>query len=368
VRQESNLKARLIDKILSIPTGAVSMGRTDEQQATILVLGAGNFGTSLAQHLATKGANVHLWDHLKEVTDCIRETKHNPKCLSHIELSDRIQAFHDKNAFDLSSCQAIVIAIPTQFLRSVMESFRDLITNKHLLICAAKGIEENTLKLPVEIIEEVLGTDIGQNSVVLSGPSFAEELIRGQPTAVSIASTNMERALAAQKIFHSNVFRAYTSNDPIGLEICGALKNVIAIASGACKGLGFENNAQAALITRGLAEIIRVGTALGASPLTFNGLGGIGDLFLTCNSTKSRNYSLGFYIGQGYSVTEALNKLTSVAEGWSTSKAAFNLSKKLNTDTPLINEVYQVLHAGKPIDAAVSSLLERGMKPENHFP
>jgi glycerol-3-phosphate dehydrogenase (NAD(P)+) len=368
MKQESFLKARLISENLSIPTGAVSMGRKDEQQAAILVLGAGNFGTSLAQHLAMKGESVYLWDHLKEVTDGIRETNHNPKCLSHIELSDNIHAFSDKNAIDMSLCRTIVIAIPTQFLRSVTESFRELINPNHILICAAKGIEEKTLKLPIEIIEDVLGKEIGQNSVVLSGPSFAEELIRGQPTAVSIASLNPDRAIAAQKIFHSNVFRAYTSNDPIGLEICGALKNVIAIASGACKGLGFENNAQAALITRGLAEIVRVGTAMGASPLTFNGLGGIGDLFLTCNSTKSRNFSLGFYIGQGYSVTEALNKLTSVAEGWSTSKAAFNLSKKLNTDTPLINEVYSVLHAGKPLDAAVSSLLERGMKPENHFP
>lgn len=346
--------------------GAVNMENTDKQRS-ILVLGAGNFGTSLAQHLATKGERVLLWDHLEEVVNGIREKRRNPKHLSHIELSDAIKAFHDLDEFDPTSCHAIVIAIPTQFLRSVMELFRQLITPKHVLICAAKGIEENTLKLPIEIIENVLGHEIGKNSVVLSGPSFAAELINGQPTAVSIASVNQQRALDAQKIFHSNVFRAYTSNDPIGLEICGALKNVIAIASGACKGIGFENNAQAALITRGLAEIIRVGTAMGASPLTFNGLGGIGDLFLTCNSTKSRNYSLGFYIGQGCSVKEALEKLSSVAEGWSTSKAAYKLSKKLDTDTPLINEVYHVLHEGKPLDSAVSSLLERGMKPENHL-
>jgi glycerol-3-phosphate dehydrogenase (NAD(P)+) len=200
--------------------------------------------------------------------------------------------------------------------------------------------------------------------VFLSGPSFAVEIMAGHPTCVSVASHDPDCALAAQKMCHTPLFRCYTSSDPVGLEIAGALKNVIAIASGAAAGLGYQENSRAAFLTRGLAEMTRIGLALKANPITFNGLGGVGDLFLTCTSKKSRNFTVGYRLGNGEQLDTIVESVGSVAEGVTTAKAAFELVDRLGVDAPIIREVFAVLYQGKDIQDAIRDLLNRDPKPE----
>ncbi len=336
----------------------------------IAVLGAGTFGTCLAQHLADKGYQVIIWARDQVVADCINEEGYNPKYLSDFELSKNIEATSDLADVRIEEAEVLLISIPTQSMRQVLKSLSELnireVMDAKLLICAAKGIENKTLCLPIDIISDVFGEKVGRSSVILSGPSFAIEVIAREPTAVSVASFDDERAMLAQLVFHTPQFRAYTSSDPVGLEIAGALKNVIAIASGAAGGLNMQQNARAALLTRGLAEIRRFGTALGANPITFIGLGGVGDLFLTCTSEKSRNYSVGYGLGQGKSLERVLEEMNSVAEGVTTAKAAWNLAKKYEVDSPMIDQVYNVLYCQKNLQEAVTHLLNRNAKSENH--
>lgn len=330
----------------------------------ILVLGAGNFGTSLAQHLAEEGHQVTLWTRQPEVADAINKNRKNPKYLNTLTLSDRIRATANVSLGHTPPISVIVFSTPTQSMRSVLGQLKGQLTEKHLLICAAKGIELGTLKLPQEIIRDLFGDVIAKQSVFLSGPSFAAEIIAHLPTAVSMASHDASRAAWAQEVFHAPHFRVYTSEDPTGLEVAGALKNVIAIAAGAAAGLGYGMNTRAALITRGLAEITRVGVAMGAHPLTFTGLGGVGDLFLTCSSEKSRNYTLGFKLGSGEALSGILTGMGSVAEGYTTAKAAKELCEQLAVPTPIIHEVYKVLYEDKPIARAVMHLMTREAKAE----
>jgi glycerol-3-phosphate dehydrogenase (NAD(P)+) len=209
-----------------------------------------------------------------------------------------------------------------------------------------------------------LGADVADNLVALSGPSFAIEVAKRLPTAVTMASLNKDRAVWGQRVFHSPYFRVFTSSDPKSLEVAGALKNIIAIAAGACDGFGYQANSRAALITRGLAEMTRAGVAYGANPLTFNGLSGVGDLFLTCTSQKSRNYRVGYRLGQGEKLENIVQSLGSVAEGVATTKAAYQLSLDMNVDMPITKEVYRVLYEAKPIKEAVLALLNRDAKDE----
>ena len=330
----------------------------------ILVLGSGNFGTSLAQHLGRKGHRVMLWARSRQTAEAINTNHQNPKYLKGIKLDERIRATQELESQDFSQFSTIILSIPTQFLREVLEKLSHKITPSHLLICAAKGIEVNSLKLPSDIVRDVFGSDVSEKMVSLSGPSFAIEVAQGQPTGVSVASHCAERAKKAQQVFHTPKFRAYTSEDPIGLEVAGALKNIIAIAAGACAGFGFKSNSLATLITRGLAEITRVGVKMGANPLTFKGLGGVGDLFLTCSSSKSRNYSVGFLLAKGKTLENALAELQSVAEGVFTTKAAYQLGKKLDVSTPIIDSVHQVLYGNQSIEKVLHALLMRDSKPE----
>lgn len=329
----------------------------------ILVLGAGNFGTCLALHLSRLGHDVCIWAREYLVVDMINREHRNPKYLSQIELPTNLRACSALTFETVQGFDAIIIAIPTQFIRSVLQKIKTLDLSK-LLICAAKGIEVGTEKLPLQIVSDVLGECIANQTVALSGPSFASEIAVNQPTGVSMASYSLNHALWGQKIFHSPYFRVYTSNDPIGLEVAGALKNVIAIASGACAGLGFQSNAKATLITRGLAEMTRIGVSLGANPLTFNGLGGVGDLFLTCTSEKSRNFTVGYRMAQGQTLAQVLASMGSVAEGVATTKSAYVLTNKLNVANPITSAVYQVLYENKPIKDAVAELMTRDAKPE----
>lgn len=335
-----------------------------ENDQHVLVLGAGNFGTCLAQLLAENGHQVTIWSIIDEIVDSINNTHRNSKYLSNASLSERLKATSKLTKDIVDSVDSVVLAIPTQGLREVLTLLKPYAHPDLSIICAAKGIEVDSLQLPGGIIREVLGEDLAEKACYLSGPSFAVEIMDKQPTAVSMASKGAEYCLNAQKLFHNERFRVYTSDDPVGLEIAGALKNVIAIASGAVSGLGYLNNSRAALVTRGLAEITRVGVALGANPLTFTGLGGVGDLFLTCTSEKSRNFTVGYRLGQGEGLKDIMRTMDSTAEGVFTAKAANALTNRLEVSAPICQQVYEVLYREKPIAEAVQALLTRAMKPE----
>ncbi len=334
------------------------------QGEKILVLGAGNFGTCLAQHLAEKGSNVTIWCRSAAVAEAINSSRRNPKYLSTINLSPRLSATSKIDDELIRSVSVVVQVVPTQASRAVLEMLQPYWRPDMLLVCAAKGIETGTLLLPGAIIGQILGVHAADEAAFLSGPSFASEIAARQPTAVTVASKTLQRAQWAQQLFHADHFRVYTSDDPIGLQVAGALKNVVAIAAGASQGIGFEANSRAALITRGLAEITRVGVAIGANPLTFKGLGGVGDLFLTCTSEKSRNFTVGYRLGRGVPLNQVLAEIGGVAEGVSTTEAAFELAEKLGVDAPITSEVYKVLYRSKPIAQAVIDLLSREAKPE----
>ncbi len=335
----------------------------DRHGEKILVLGAGNFGTCLAQHLAEKGYHVTIWSRSQTVTDSINTSRKNPKYLSSINLSSRLSATSNLDAKIIGESSVVVHVTPTQTMREVLTQMKPHWRKDLLLICAAKGIEMGRLLLPHDIISDVLGQEAADKAAFLSGPSFASEIVARQPTAVTVASRTEQSAHWGQELFHAAHFRVYTSDDPIGLEVAGALKNVVAIAAGAAVGIGFQMNSRAALITRGLAEITRVGAAMGANPLTFKGLGGVGDLFLTCTSEKSRNFSVGYRLGKGEALEHVISSV-GVAEGVTTTKAAKDLVEQLGVEAPIITEVYKVLYEHKPIAQAVMDLLTREAKPE----
>ncbi|MCX6115930.1 MAG: NAD(P)-dependent glycerol-3-phosphate dehydrogenase [Proteobacteria bacterium] len=335
--------------------------------ANILVLGAGNFGTCLANHLSHEGKNVTIWARDKTVVESINKEHKNPKYLSTINLSPTLKAINTIDASIMKTVEALVVAVPMQAMRSVLNSLAPLFNSEKILICSVKGIEISTGSLPLQLYAEIFGSNISKQAVVLSGPSFAIEVAQQLPTAVVAASHSPARAKSVQNLFHAPHFRVYTSDDPIGLEVAAALKNVIAIASGACAGLGLQMNSMAAIITRGLAEMTHLGVKMGANPLTFQGLGGVGDLFLTCSSSKSRNYSLGFQLGQGRTVAEALETLGSVSEGYTTAKAAEELSKRYQVENPIIHQVHNVLYNKRPIKDALMQLITRDAKAEFKF-
>ncbi len=334
----------------------------------VLVVGGGTFGTCLAQHLAEKGSFVTIYSNSNEVVQCINDNHRNPKYLSHVILSQRVSATEQVTSELAENISVVVMAVPTQFMRGELKKIAPVLSKcldqGRLFVCAAKGIEIESRKLPGDVIRDLFGDKIADDAVFLSGPSFASEIAEREPTCVTVASKNHFQCSKAQEIFHAAHFRVYTCSDPIGLEVAGALKNVIAIAAGACAGLGFAMNSRAAFITRGLAEITRIGVAMGADPLTFNGLAGVGDLFLSCTSEKSRNFTVGFRLGKGEQLEQILSSLGTVAEGVATTKAAYQLGRDLNVSIPITEEVYKVLYQGKAMTKAVVDLLTRDAKPE----
>ncbi len=338
--------------------------KSNDRLGKILVLGAGNFGTALAGHLADENWTVEIWARSKAIVDGINQQHRNPKYLSTIPLPRNLRAIHDVSPENINDYRAIVIAVPMQAVRETLSPFANHLTTAPLLISAVKGIEINSGKFSAEVVADIFGKDLADRAVVLSGPSFAIEIAQKLPTAVVAASKNKENAEAVQKIFHTSFLRVYSSHDPMGLEVAGAMKNVIAIAAGTCAGMGLQMNSMAALLTRGLAEITHLGVSLGANPRTFLGLGGVGDLFLTCSSDKSRNYSLGYKLGQGLSVDEALASLGSVAEGFTTARAAHTLAQKLKVEMPISTQVYQVLFENKPVRESLLELISRDAKAE----
>ncbi|MGE5479157.1 MAG: NAD(P)H-dependent glycerol-3-phosphate dehydrogenase [Chloroflexota bacterium] len=326
----------------------------------ITTLGAGGWGTALADMLARSGFDVTLWSFEAETADEINSQHTNGVYLPGIALSERVCATTDPR-LALES-DIIVNTIPTQFIRSVIVNSRFDFTGRHV-VNGSKGIEVNSHKRISEIFAEAGGVS-PENFATLTGPSHAEEVARKMPTTVVVASANIDLACEVRETFSCESFRVYSSSDVVGCEIGGALKNVIAIAAGVIDGLGMGDNTKAALITRGLAEMTRLGAALGASPMTFSGLSGLGDLYVTCSSKHSRNRRVGELIGKGKTLPEILSETKMVAEGVPTTKSAVELAKSLDAELPIAEAMGNILFEDrKPLDA-IRDLMTRSGKDE----
>ncbi|KAJ4485913.1 6-phosphogluconate dehydrogenase [Lentinula aciculospora] len=346
--------------------------RSISEPSKVLIFGAGNFGSCLADHLGDSDHDVYLWSREGQVVKSLNETHRNPIYLKEHHFSANITAvgpeLPGKTLID--EMDVLLFAIPTQFLRENLAKLQlHLNREKYpLLIFVNKGIEIGTQALTLEIIADTCGAEIAKAATFISGPSFAKEIVRRQPTSVSVTSFTDSEAQRAAVLFHQPHFRCYTGSDPIGTELAGALKNVYAIAAGAADGLGFENNTRAMIITRGLAEMTRIGTAYGADPLTFLGLAGVGDLFMSCSSPTSRNYSVGYRLGKGESLDSIINNLGSVAEGVTTAKGVKMILDELGIRARIATTIYEVLYEGKDIQAAVRELLELPLSKEIDLP
>ncbi len=327
------------------------------------VIGAGSWGTTLANLLAKKGFNIALWVYEDDLIQPIATKRENPLYLPGIKLSEKIIPTGSLKEV----CQhkdLLVNVTPSQIVRQMMQNIHSYLSSQVKLVSATKGIENNTLLTMSGVFKEVLPIKDGEQLAVLSGPSFALEVSKETPTAVTIASKNQELAKHLQKVFSTPYFRAYTNSDVLGVELGGALKNVIAIAAGISDGLGFGYNTRAALITRGLAEMSRLALKMGANALTLSGLAGLGDLILTCTGELSRNRSVGIKLGKGMELTNILRDMRMVAEGIKTTKAAYDLSKKMEVSMPITEQVYYILYQNKNPKEAVTELLTRDLKVE----
>jgi glycerol-3-phosphate dehydrogenase (NAD(P)+) len=336
---------------------------SNQQASTVAVIGAGSWGTALANLLAKKGHTVRMWSFEADVAATINEAHENTKYMRGVPLAPSLSASTDLETV-VRDATAILSISPAQHVRGVMQQAAPFVSENALVISASKGIEIGSLKTMAQVLAEVLPKDVAANSTYLSGPSFALEVAREQPTAVTIAGRQADATKAAQQLFQTPYFRAYTSEDVIGIELGGALKNVIAVAAGMGIGLGLGHNATAALITRGLAEISRLGIKLGANPLTLAGLSGMGDLILTCTGDLSRNRHVGVELGKGRRIEDILGEMVMVAEGVQTSRAAYMLAQRSEIEMPIVEEVYAVLFEGRTARAAVENLMLREPKPE----
>lgn len=329
----------------------------------VAVLGAGSWGTALAVLLAGKGCRVEMWARRQELASAINDEKQNRRYLPGVVLPPGVCARADLPAVLEGSC-AVIFAVPSHVFREVLRAALPCIPRDAVIINAAKGIEESSLLPLSRVFASEAGEEELKRYAVLSGPSHAEEVGRGIPTAVVVASTSMACAEAAQDLFMTTAFRVYTNPDVAGVELGGALKNIIALGTGIAEGLGFGDNTRAALMTRGLAEITRLGMALGANPLTFAGLAGVGDLIVTCTSVHSRNRRAGIEIGRGKKLEEALASVQMVVEGVRTTRAARLLASRYGVEMPITEQIYRVLFEGMPPREAVTNLMTRGRRRE----
>ncbi|TFJ93804.1 NAD(P)H-dependent glycerol-3-phosphate dehydrogenase [Lentibacillus salicampi] len=328
----------------------------------IAVLGAGSWGTALSIVLADNGHDVRLWTHRQEQADTINQKHKNEKYLD-ATIPEQVKAFYrlDKAIEDVS---AVLIVVPAKAIRDVSMELDKVLKDPAVIIHATKGIEPESLRRVSQLIgEEMTGYDY-EDVVVLSGPSHAEEVGKRQPTTVTVSSINSQNAAFAQDLFINESFRVYTSNDMVGIELGGALKNIIALGAGISDGLGYGDNAKAALITRGLAEITRLGASLGASPLTFLGLPGVGDLIVTCTSPHSRNWRAGNLLGKGQKLDEVLEQMGMVVEGVRTTKAAYQFAKEQQIEMPITEGLYQVLFNDEKPKDIVEQLMNRNKRDE----
>ena len=323
----------------------------------IAVIGGGSWGTSLAFLLADKKYDISIWVYEEEIIKAINEDHENRIFLPGVELSPRITATESLEE-SIHGAEAILFVVPSHVARTVLTKLGPLLPKTTPIVSATKGIENETLLLMSQVMEEVLPASLRPNIAVLSGPSFAKEVCRRHPTAISLAARDHKLAVRLQMLLGTPYFKIFTTTDVIGIQLGGALKNVIALAAGGADGLGFGYNTQAALISRGLAEIIRLGNALGADPKTFSGLSGLGDLILTCTGDLSRNRTVGYQIGRGKKLSEILPEMKMVAEGVETTRAAYHLAQKHNVRMPIVRQLYLVLYEGKDPRQAVTDLME----------
>lgn len=329
-----------------------------KEKVTITIIGAGSWGTALAMVLADNQHDVRLWGHKQSQIDEINQLHTNEKYLPGIKFPDGIKGYCSLDQA-LAGVETIILAVPTKAYREVLGNIGSIVKHPLTIVHVSKGIEPDTLLRISEMIEEVSSPTWLKDIVVLSGPSHAEEVSLRHPTTVSVSSKNMKAAEYVQDLFMNQHFRVYTNPDLIGVELGGALKNIIALAAGITDGLGYGDNAKAALMTRGLAEISRLGTAMGANPLTFSGLTGIGDLIVTCTSVHSRNWRAGNMLGKGQKLEDVLENMGMVVEGVRTTKAAFQLAKKYKVNMPITEALYHVLFDGTDVKDAVDQLMSR---------
>ncbi|MEE2789127.1 MAG: NAD(P)H-dependent glycerol-3-phosphate dehydrogenase [Myxococcota bacterium] len=326
------------------------------------VIGGGSWGTALASVLSDLGP-VKLWARDPEIAERITQTGRNPKYLTEFELAPHLTGTTLFEAA-LSDVDLVCIVVPSHAMRSVMSRAAAFIPPNALIVSASKGIENESLMTMEEVLLEVLPPANSHQVGFLSGPSFARETIARMATAVTIASRSPEVAKALQDTFSRRYFRAYTTDDVVGVELGGALKNVVAIAAGCIDGLGLGHNTMAALLTRGLAEITRLAVARGAHPLTLSGLAGMGDLVLTCTGSLSRNRTVGYHLGQGHRLDDILKTMNQVAEGVRTTKSAYHLARNVGVEMPIVTEVFRILYEGKPCKNALADLMGRAPKEE----
>lgn len=327
------------------------------------VIGAGSWGTTLADMLARKGHETTLWAYEAELVQTMRQRRENDMYLSGFRLADTL-SFSNDLAHTAAGKDLLLLVPPSQVMRAVMRQAAGHIGPDTLLVSAAKGIETDSLQTMSEVLEAVLPPALHQRLSYLSGPSFAREVAAGMPTAVVVASREIRIAQQVQEAVSTEVFRAYTNTDVLGVELGGALKNVIALAAGVADGLGFGHNSRAALITRGLAEMTRLGLAKGAQAATFAGLTGMGDLVLTCTGDLSRNRSVGIELGRGRKLAEILGGMKMVAEGVKTCQSTYHLAQKLGVEVPITEQMYLILYEDKDPRRAVSDLMARDLKSE----
>lgn len=327
------------------------------------VVGAGSWGTSLANVLAKKGHSVELWAYEADLVTYMQAHRENNQYLPGIKLHHNLS--FTSAIKDVVSREVVVLVPPSQRMRSVLKQAAEYFNHSSTIVSASKGIENSTLELMSDVIGEALEIDHSCAKVAfISGPTFAREIADEIPSAAVVASENSQVATMVRDLFSTDYFRIYSNNDVIGTEVGGALKNIIALAAGVCDGLEYGNNTRAALITRGLAEMKRVGIALGAKAETFAGLAGMGDLVLTCTGELSRNRSVGIALGQGKKLKDILACMNMVAEGVETTRSAYQLAAKLDIDVPIINQMYAVLYEDKEPRAAVMELMRRSLKSE----
>ena len=329
----------------------------------IAVLGAGSWGTTLAVLLARKGHQVRLWAHRPEFAATLAADRENSRYLKGVTFPETLQiAVHLRELVSWS--EMIVTAVPSQALRETLLGFFDLPLNGKILVNVAKGIEIGTGKRMSEVLLEVLPGLQPSRVAALYGPSHAEEVSKEQPTTVVASSSSLATAEKVQEVFHTSMFRVYVNTDIIGVEIAGSVKNIIAIAAGISDGIGFGDNAKAAIITRGMAEISRLCIKLGGDAVTISGLAGIGDLVVTCLSRHSRNRYVGEEIGRGRSLDEVISQMNMVAEGVHSSMAVYELSRAVGVDMPITRAVYEMLFERKPVQQAIMDLMTRDLKQE----
>lgn len=329
----------------------------------IAVIGAGSWGTALAAVAARNRHAVRLWAREPEIAEGINATHRNPYYLADFELPENLRATTSL-AEAIDGVGFVLIILPSHAVREVVEQMRPFLTAQQTLISATKGVENGTLMRMDEVIADVLKERFAPRFVALSGPSFAREVAQGDPTAIVAASREPQLSEAVQRLLSANVFRVYTNDDVIGVELGGAVKNVVAIGSGVVRGLGMGTNTVAAIITRGLAEMTRLALAQGARVETMAGLAGLGDLVLTCTGELSRNRHVGVELGKGRTLAEIVGEMREVAEGVKTTRAIYELGKRLHIDMPITASIYALLYEDKPAVDAANELMGRPLKRE----